>query len=91
MKWAVPHIWATYNNTFNTDKLGDIEIFCVEYSASKKVHLQLDMAQINLGRQLPMYDLINSKHTLHNLGVCVCVCVMLSMDQSRWFAILRTV
>ncbi len=41
----------------------------VEYSASKKVCLQLDIVKYNLGEQAPMYDLMIGKLTLHNLGV----------------------
>jgi hypothetical protein len=47
----------------------DIEISFVEYSASKKVHLQPDIVEYSPGDQAPMYDLIISKQTMHNLGV----------------------
>ncbi len=36
VKWAVSQSWGTSNGTFVTDKVGDIEISFVEYSASKK-------------------------------------------------------
>ncbi len=62
-------MWGTSNNTFITDKVGDIEIFFVEYSASKKGHLQPDIVEYNPGVQAPMYDLIIGKQTMHNLGV----------------------
>jgi hypothetical protein len=52
-----------------TDKVGDLEISFVEYSASKKVCLQLDIVKYIPGDQVPMYDLIIGKQTLHNLGV----------------------
>jgi hypothetical protein len=41
----------------------------VEYSASKKVHLQPDIVEYSPGDQAPIYDLIIGKHTMHNLGV----------------------
>jgi hypothetical protein len=41
----------------------------VEYSASKKVHLQLDIVEYSPGDQAPMYDLIFGKQTMHDLGV----------------------
>jgi hypothetical protein len=41
----------------------------VEYSASKKVHLQPVIVEYNPGEQAPMYDLIISKQALRNLGV----------------------
>jgi hypothetical protein len=47
----------------------DIEITFVEYSASKKVHLQPDVVEYDPGGQAPMYDLIIGKQTLHDLGV----------------------
>ncbi len=47
--------------------------FFVEYSASKKVRLQLDVVEYSPGDQAPMYDFIISKQTMHDLGVCVCV------------------
>jgi hypothetical protein len=44
-------------------------IFCVEYSASKKVCFQPDNVEFALGEQPPMYDLIIGKQTLHHLGL----------------------
>jgi hypothetical protein len=41
----------------------------VEYSANKKVRLQLDIVEYNPGEQAPMYDLIINKQTLQDLGV----------------------
>ncbi len=37
---AVPESWSTYNGTFKTKKVGEVELSFVEYSASKKVHLR---------------------------------------------------
>jgi hypothetical protein len=68
-KRAVPQYWGICIGTFNTDRVGDIEISFVKYSTSKKVHLQLDIVEYNPGDQAPMYDLIIGKQTLHNLGV----------------------
>jgi hypothetical protein len=48
--------------------VGDIEISFVEYSISKKVHLQPDIVEYDPGEQAPMYDLIVSKQTLHEIG-----------------------
>ncbi len=69
MKRVVPQSWGTSNGTFVTDKVGNIEISFVEYSASKKVCLQPDNVEYSPGDQAPMYDLIISKQTMHNLGV----------------------
>ncbi len=69
VKQVVSQLWGTSNGTFSTDKVGDIEISFVEYSTSKKVCLQLDIVEYDPGRQLPMYDLIINKQTLHDLGV----------------------
>jgi hypothetical protein len=44
-KWVVPQLWCTSYGTFITDKVGDIEFFFVEYSASKKVRLQTDIVE----------------------------------------------
>ncbi len=41
----------------------------MEYSVSKKVRLQPDIVECGLGDQVPMYDLINGKQTMHDLGV----------------------
>jgi hypothetical protein len=49
--------------------LGDIEISFVEYSARKKVRLQPDIVKYSPGEQVPMYDLIIGKQTMHDLGV----------------------
>ncbi len=49
--------------------VGDIKISFVEYLASKRVCLQPDIVEYGLGDQTPMYDLIISKQTMHDLGV----------------------
>ncbi len=69
VKWVVPQSWGTSNGTFVTDKVDDIEISFVEYSASKKVRLQPDIVEYSPEEQAPMYDLIIGKQTMHNLGV----------------------
>ncbi len=82
VKRVVPQSWGTSNGTFVTDKVGDIEISFVEYSASKKVRLQPDIVEYSPEEQAPMYDLIIGKQTMHDLGVCVCVCFWPPV--SRW-------
>jgi hypothetical protein len=69
VRWVVPQSWGTSNGTFVTDRVGDIEMSFVEYSASKKVRLQPDIVEYSPGDQAPMYDLIIGKQTTHNLGV----------------------
>jgi hypothetical protein len=69
VKWVVPQLWGTSNGTFVTDRVGNIEISFVEYSASKKVRLQPDIVEYGPGDQAPMYDLIIGKQTMHDLGV----------------------
>jgi hypothetical protein len=69
VKRVVPQSWGTSNGTFVTDRVGDIEISFVEYSASKKVSLQLDIVEYSPGDQAPMYDLIIGKQTMHDLGM----------------------
>jgi hypothetical protein len=46
-----------------------IEISFVEYLTSKKVCLQPDILEYSPGDQVPMYDLIIGKQTMHNLGM----------------------
>ncbi len=72
VKQVVPQSWGTSNGTSVTDRVGNIEISFVEYSASKKVCLQSDIVEFSPGDQAPMYDLIIGKQTMHDLGVCVC-------------------
>ncbi len=70
VKRVVPQSWGTSNSTFVADKVSNIEIFVVEYSASKKVCVQLDVVEYSPGDQAPMYDLIIvGKQTMHDLGV----------------------
>jgi hypothetical protein len=69
VKQVVPQSWGTSNGTFITDRVGDIEISFVEYSASKKVRLQPDIVEYSPGDQAPMYDLIIGKQTMHDKGV----------------------
>jgi hypothetical protein len=68
-KQVAPQSWGTSNGTFITDKVGDIGISFVEYLASKKAHLQLDIVEYSPGDQAPIYDLIIGKQTMHDLGV----------------------
>ncbi len=49
VKRVVPQLWGTSNGTFATDKVGDIEISFVEYSASKKVCVQLNIVEYSPG------------------------------------------
>jgi hypothetical protein len=69
VKRVVPQSWGTSNGTLITGKVGDIEISFVEYSASIKVCLQLDIFEYSPGEQAPMYDLKIGKQTMHDLGV----------------------
>ena len=69
VKWVVPQLWGPSNGTFITDRVGNIEISFVEYSASKKVHLQPDIVEYSPGDHAIMYDLIIGKQTMHDLGV----------------------
>jgi hypothetical protein len=61
--------WGASNGTFVTDRVGNIEISFVEYSASNKVSLQLDIVEYSPGDQAPIYDLIIGEQTMHDLGV----------------------
>ncbi len=64
----VPQSWGTSNGTFQTKKVGDINISFVEYSASKSVHLTPDIVEYDAGANAPMHDLIIGKQTLHGIG-----------------------
>jgi hypothetical protein len=67
VKRVVPQSWGTSNDgTFVTNK---VKTSFVEYSTSKKVRLQPDIEEYSPGDQAPMYDLIISKQTMHDLGV----------------------
>ncbi len=48
--------------------MGEVELSIVEYSASKKVHLHPDIVEYPNGGLLPLYNLIISKQTLHDIG-----------------------
>jgi hypothetical protein len=69
VKRVVPQLWGTSNGTFVTDRVGNIEISFVEYSARKKVCFQLDIVEYSPGDQGPLYDLIIGKQTTHDQGV----------------------
>jgi len=68
MKRAVPYSWCTSNGTFQTKKVGVIDISFMEYSASKSVKLTPDIVEYKVGAQPPLYDLIIGKKTLHDIG-----------------------
>jgi hypothetical protein len=48
--------------------VGEVELSFVKYSASKKVHLCLNIVEYSKGGPLPLYDLIIDKQTLHDIG-----------------------
>jgi hypothetical protein len=50
------------------NKVGEITLSFVEYSLSKSVHLTPDIVEYNAGATAPLYDLIISKQTLHDIG-----------------------
>ncbi len=54
VKRVVSQLWGTSNSTFIINKVGNIEISFVEYSASKKVRLQPDIVEYSPGDQAPM-------------------------------------
>ena len=58
---AVPESWSTSNGTFKTEKVGEVELSFVEYSASKMVHLHLDIVEYFKGGPPPLCDLIIGK------------------------------
>ncbi len=49
VKRVVPQSWGSSNGTFVTNKVGDIQISFVEYSASKKVCLQPNIVEYDPG------------------------------------------
>jgi hypothetical protein len=69
VKRVVPQWWGTSNGIIITDRVGNIEISFVEYLASKKVCLQLEIVEYNPEDQAPIHDLIIGKQTMHDLGV----------------------
>jgi hypothetical protein len=56
MKRAVPQSWGTSNGTFQTKKVGVIDLSCMEYSASKLVKLTPDIVEYKVGAQAPLYN-----------------------------------
>ncbi len=66
---AVPESWGTSNSTFQTKKVGDVEISFVDYSDSKRVHLRPEFVEYARNGAPPAYDLVLGKQTLHDLGV----------------------
>ena len=68
MKRAVPQSWGTSNGTFQTKRVGVIDISFMEYSASKSVEQTPDIVEYKIGAQSSLYNLIIGKQTLHNIG-----------------------
>ena len=66
---AVPESWGTSNSIFQTKKVGNIEIYFVDYSNSKRIHLKPDIVEYTRNGAPLLYDLILGKRTLHDLGV----------------------
>jgi len=68
VKRAVPQSWNTSNGTFQTKRVGDIELSFLDHSASKRVRTTPDIVEYS-DETPPMYDLILGKQSLHDLGV----------------------
>ncbi len=68
VKRAVPQLWGTSNGTFQTKKVGTIDISFMKYSASESVRLTPDIVEYEVGAPSPLYDLIIGKQTLHDIG-----------------------
>ncbi len=68
VKRAVPQSWGTSNGTFQTKKVGRIDISFMEYSASKSVRPTPDIVEYKVGAPSSLYDLIIGKQTLHDIG-----------------------
>jgi hypothetical protein len=68
MKRAVPQSWGTFNGTFQTKKVGRIDISFMECSTSKSVCLTPDIVEYEVRAPSPLYDLIIGKQTLHDIG-----------------------
>ncbi len=68
MKRAVPQSWGTSNGTFQTKKVGTIDISFIEYSISKSVRLTPDIVEYKVGAPSPLYDIIIGKQTFHDIG-----------------------
>jgi hypothetical protein len=64
----VPQSWKTSNGTFQTKKVGEIDISFVDYSTSKSDHLTPDIVEYDAGAYAPLYDLIIGKQSLHDIG-----------------------
>jgi hypothetical protein len=72
VKRAVPQSPGTSNGTFQTKKMGGINISFVEHSASKSVHLTRDIVEYDdAGANAPMYDLSIGKQSLHDIGAAL--------------------
>jgi hypothetical protein len=67
MKRAVPQSWGTSNGTFQTKKVGTIDISFMEYSTSKSVCLTPDIVEYEVEAPSPLYNLIIGKQTLHDI------------------------
>ncbi len=68
LKRAAPQSWGTSNGTFQTKKVGEIDISFAEYSTSKSVHMTPDIVEYDIEANAPLYDLINGKQSLHDIG-----------------------
>ncbi len=68
VKTVVPQLWGTSNGTFQTKKVGTVDISFMEYSASKSVRLTPDVVEYKVGAPSPLYDLSIGKQTLHDIG-----------------------
>ena len=66
---AVPESWGTSNGTFQTKKVGNIEISFLDYLDSKRIHSKPDIVKYACNGVPPLYNLILGKQTLHDLGV----------------------
>ncbi len=58
-----------FQQHLSNKKVGDVKIFFVDYSDSKRVHLKPDIVEYASNGAPLAYGLILGKQTLHDLGV----------------------
>ncbi len=59
------------NGTFQTKRVGDIELSFVDYSTSKRVRVTPDIVEYS-DEAPPMYDLILGKQSLQQVHIAEC-------------------
>ena len=66
---SVPQSWYTSNGIFFNEKISDLDLVFPEYSHSKRMHITLDIVELENEDEAPLFGLIIDTENMQRLGI----------------------